>query len=275
MSIFRRKKSSAGLGSSTASLTSNSTSPPLPPKRRESVNTLAGANPSDSPRVYVDDFGRPVGGDRVAFGQEQAGSSFGNGYGIGDDDVPTELRLLYGYTPIETTLELSISRVAEIVARSAHELGTRGALACPTRPLCLRARPPELTVLCVAGLDTPLILSSMSLDLSLEGTVSLIRSYLVDQATWAYGASCGPFRPLRRAYLTRLHHRRLATRCTVVGGLVHEVGVGSIDQVSSCAFSHSLARRQLTLDLVALQRSGRPRLCQLGSVQRLQTCGKG
>lgn len=37
------------------------------------------------------------------------------------------------------------------------------------------------------GLSTPLILSSMSLDINMEGTCSLIRSYLTDPKTWAKG----------------------------------------------------------------------------------------
>lgn len=41
----------------------------------------------------------------------------------------------------------------------------------------------------MTGLDTPLILSSMALDISLDGVCSLIRSYLEDHETWPQGSS--------------------------------------------------------------------------------------
>lgn len=40
----------------------------------------------------------------------------------------------------------------------------------------------------VIGLSTPLILSSMALDITLDGACQLIRSYLADRQAWAYGA---------------------------------------------------------------------------------------
>lgn len=40
-----------------------------------------------------------------------------------------------------------------------------------------------------AGLSTPLILSSMALDITLDGACQLIRSYLADRQAWAYGGS--------------------------------------------------------------------------------------
>lgn len=43
----------------------------------------------------------------------------------------------------------------------------------------------------LAGLDTPLVLSTMSLDISADDTSSLIRSYLTDANEWAYSQ----FRP--------------------------------------------------------------------------------
>lgn len=42
--------------------------------------------------------------------------------------------------------------------------------------------------ICYAGLNTPLILSSLALDLKAEGVISLIRSYLnSSHQEWLYG----------------------------------------------------------------------------------------
>jgi hypothetical protein len=185
MSIFRRKKSSAKLNPAGAGSLSTGTSPPLPSKGRRNSASQSLASPGGpDERLYVDDFGRPI-GERPAFGKEQHGLGFGKGFGVGDDDAPTELQLLYGYQSIETLLELPVQRVEEIVSRCAAEIRARGELLCWGGE---RRAWWKLTPSFCAGLDTPLMLSSMSLDLTLEGTCSLIRSYLADPQTWAYGA---------------------------------------------------------------------------------------
>lgn len=133
MSIFRRKKSSRALNSAPASPIQQNDSPPLPPKdRRASSGQILSSEPQ---RLYVDDFGRPV-GDRPAFGRELNGTgptrAFGNGYGVGDDEPAsnTELALLFGYTPVATIVELPVQRVEELVAKVATEIRTRGESRC-------------------------------------------------------------------------------------------------------------------------------------------------
>lgn len=201
MSIFRRKKSSKNLNSASAPSSPSQRgdySPPLPPKDRRASSTQV---PSSEPqRLYVDDFGRPV-GDRPAFGRELNGTgpprAFGTGYGVGDDEPASELQLLFGYTPVETTIELPVQRVEELVNKVATEIRTRGELsslfgkhrrAAVGGVAHSRGGGAETNFsLYPTGLDTPLILSSLSLDLFVEGSCSLIRSYLADMQAWARG----------------------------------------------------------------------------------------
>ncbi|BGP67094.1 hypothetical protein RTG_00488 [Rhodotorula toruloides ATCC 204091] len=161
MSMFKKKKSLLRLrpGSSESSNPSST----LPTRRVASGPTLPSPPPQDTSfPVRIDDFGRPITTDRPAFAAQTTGSSgFGNGYGVGEDNEvqPAEMQLLYGYAPIATTVELGIIKVERIVQACAEQIRKR-------------------------GLDTPLILSSMALDLSLDGVCSLIRSYLEDHETW-------------------------------------------------------------------------------------------
>ncbi|BGP12621.1 hypothetical protein JCM10213_008758 [Rhodosporidiobolus nylandii] len=159
MSLFRRKKSSSKLKQPTPE------PPPFsPPSSPLHSTLLPPASPStvDFRSLHIDDFGRPVEAvPAFAAGSGGGGAPFGSGFGAGEDDPPAEMMLLYGYAPLSTTLELSIVNVEEIVARCSQEIRQR-------------------------GLDTPLIMSSMALDLSLEGVCSLIRSYLDSPQTWAH-----------------------------------------------------------------------------------------
>ncbi|GAA6014815.1 hypothetical protein JCM11491_002126 [Sporobolomyces phaffii] len=156
MSLFRRKKSSSKLKSPEHS--------PLPRSSSGSFSQRASASPQQtSPQaLHVDDFGRPV--DRPAFAtQPERGTAFASGYGVGDDDgppsSPQEMQLLYGYAPLGTQLEFGIGKVEDIVTKCAAQIRQR-------------------------GLDTPLIMSSRALDISLEGVCSLIRSYLENTKSW-------------------------------------------------------------------------------------------
>ncbi|SCV68870.1 BQ2448_991 [Microbotryum intermedium] len=130
---------------------------------------------SNHSKKHVDDFGRPV-DHRPAFGKDSLGLGSHGGHGTtpnssglpsyaADDDATaggdSDMQLLFGYAPIETLLELSVERVLEIVVKCSEQIRTR-------------------------GVDTPLILSSMSLDLTMEGTCSLIRSYLADRSAWTF-----------------------------------------------------------------------------------------
>ncbi|GAA5896383.1 uncharacterized protein JCM6883_006886 [Sporobolomyces salmoneus] len=157
MSLFRRKKSTSKLKSKEPS--------PLP---RSSSGGFHPSSSSSSPlqanSLHVDDFGRPV--DRPAFSTPQPERSFGNGFGVGEDpDVGTssspqgEMQLLYGYAPLGTQLEFSITKVEAIVQACA---------------VAIRQR----------GLDTPLIMSSRALDIKLDSVCSLIRAYLEDPTSW-------------------------------------------------------------------------------------------
>ncbi|GAA6062080.1 hypothetical protein JCM10212_006503 [Sporobolomyces blumeae] len=165
MSLFRRKKSTSRLKGGTGSDS-------IP--RSASLSKLPSSSPHTSPpTVHVDDFGRPI--DRPAFSSQphtpQLGGggqgSFANGSprtgggGGGEGGGGGDQMLLYGYGPIATGLELGIARVEDIVSRCAVEIRQR-------------------------GLDTPLIMSSMALDISLDEICSLIRSYLDDARTWEH-----------------------------------------------------------------------------------------
>ncbi|GAA5894318.1 hypothetical protein JCM5296_005136 [Sporobolomyces johnsonii] len=170
MTLFRKKKSSPKLRTSIEPSPSVlSLASPLTRRRSSAASStplsLAPAAGLVPPQIHVDDFGRPV--DLPAFSNQTgtAAAAFGSGYGVGDDslavDPQAELQLLYGYAPLSTTLELGVTMVEYIVSKCAVQIRQR-------------------------GLDTPLIMSSMALDISLEGVCSLIRSYLADVGTWEY-----------------------------------------------------------------------------------------
>ncbi|GAA5932504.1 hypothetical protein JCM3775_005938 [Rhodotorula graminis] len=163
MSLFKKKGTARKLSFSPDP---SSSSPSSSAALDAAGPHLASPPPSPyEPSLHIDDFGRPV--TQPAFAAAAAGGGasprFGDGYGVGDDldtAQPAEMQLLYGYTPIATTLELSIVKVDKVVAACADEIRRR-------------------------GLDTPLIMSSMALDISLDGVCSLIRSYLDDSVDWA------------------------------------------------------------------------------------------
>ncbi|GAA5852943.1 hypothetical protein JCM9279_000087 [Rhodotorula babjevae] len=159
MSLFKKKGTARKLSFGPDPSASSPSSTLDPPPHLASPSSPYEAS------IHIDDFGRPI--TQPAFAAAAAGGGgsprFGEGYGVGDDlepAQPAEMQLLYGYTPIATTLELSIVKVDKIVATCADEIRRR-------------------------GLDTPLIMSSMALDISLDGVCSLIRSYLDDPADWA------------------------------------------------------------------------------------------
>lgn len=70
------------------------------------------------------------------------------------------MQLLYGYGPIGTTVELGVVKVEKIAVACAEEIRSR-------------------------GLDTPLVLSTMALDLTVDAINSLCRSYIADPASLA------------------------------------------------------------------------------------------
>lgn len=118
-SLFGRKKSAKG----------SSGSPPSPPSK--SPRSKASGAPSLSTtseiatagaKLHLDDFGREIKPQPAFLGNES--KVFGSGYGVGEEE---ELQLLFGYGPIETTRELSVGAVGEIVGRCSHEIRTRGA----------------------------------------------------------------------------------------------------------------------------------------------------
>ncbi|SCZ91004.1 BZ3500_MvSof-1268-A1-R1_Chr1-3g02467 [Microbotryum saponariae] len=202
--VFGRKKSNTKLGAGSGGNRSDPSypsqaapPPPVGPGHGHSSNSLAVGHASTSratggkrstesamtlhsnhSKKHVDDFGRPI-DHRPAFGKDSLGlATHGSGQGTtgapnssglpsyAADDDPTaggdsDMQLLFGYAPIETLLELSVERVLEVVVKCSEQI---------------RAR----------GVDTPLILSSMSLDLTMEGTCSLIRSYLADPSAWTF-----------------------------------------------------------------------------------------
>lgn len=147
------------------------------------------------PRITVDDFGRPV-VDRPAFTRQLQGV-----HGVGEEkDGPTEFVLEYGFTPIETALELPVEvglkddggeectdlcsllsnkqRVLRLVTEASREIRARG------QPAHLDVCAYFTLTGALTGLETPQILSSMALDISLESTCGLIRSYLADPQLW-------------------------------------------------------------------------------------------
>ncbi|GAA5898684.1 hypothetical protein JCM6882_000896 [Rhodosporidiobolus microsporus] len=166
MSLFKKRKSSSKLKTPVQEAPSfpSSLSPTSTARRATSPSPIPSASPSsfDLSSIHVDDFGRPIEQPLPAFAASLGAAPFGSGYGVGEDDgLPAaEMQLLYGYAPIATTLELSVIQVEEIVSQCAEQIRRR-------------------------GLDTPLIMSSLALDISLEGVCSLIRSYLDDPKGWA------------------------------------------------------------------------------------------
>ncbi|GAA5962875.1 hypothetical protein JCM21900_005642 [Sporobolomyces salmonicolor] len=166
MTLFRRKKSSSKLRTSAEPSPSVLSVPSSLVRRRSSAASatplsLAPAGGLPPPQIHVDDFGRPA--DLPAFSNQTG--AFGSAYGVGDDslavDLQAELQLLYGYAPLSTTLELGVAKVEDIISKCAVQIRQR-------------------------GLDTPLIMSSMALDITVDGVCSLIRSYLADVRTWEY-----------------------------------------------------------------------------------------
>ncbi|GAA5918830.1 hypothetical protein JCM1841_002760 [Sporobolomyces salmonicolor] len=166
MTLFRKKKSSSKLRTSAEPSPSVLSLPSSLVRRRSSAASatplsLAPAGGLPLPQIHVDDFGRPA--DLPAFSNQTG--AFGSAYGVGDDslavDPQAELQLLYGYAPLSTTLELGVAKVEDIVSKCAVQIRQR-------------------------GLDTPLIMSSMALDITVDGVCSLIRSYLADVRTWEY-----------------------------------------------------------------------------------------
>ncbi|GAA5992010.1 hypothetical protein JCM10908_000695 [Rhodotorula pacifica] len=156
MSVFKRRKSTSKLRNGTDS------TPRLPSSfdkhsnlaapRRVASGPAASASQPDplapgSP-VHIDDFGRPV-LQRPAFVAERDEERHPNGA------QQAELQLLYGYGPIGTTVELGIVKVEKIASACAQEIRTR-------------------------GLDTPLVLSTLALDLTVDNVNSLCRAYLAD-----------------------------------------------------------------------------------------------
>lgn len=117
----------------------------------------------------IDDFGRPIRRPVPALSNASLASRPASPdpgaprYGVGDEeDDPSaliELQLLYGYSPMYPALELSVSQVADICELCCHYLTLR-------------------------GLDTPLLLSSMALDLEIEGPSSLARSYVKNRPAY-------------------------------------------------------------------------------------------
>ncbi|KAM0793218.1 hypothetical protein ACM66B_000685 [Microbotryomycetes sp. NB124-2] len=149
--MFKRKRSLLRLGGRDKS-TNDGGVPGSPPRvERTSSRTRADDQHSaqhNQPRVFVDDFGRPILEDKPAF---SALSLHG-----GSPAADADLALIFGYMPLEATVELSIDRVADLIQLAGDEIRRR-------------------------GLQTPLVLSSMALDISAEGTNSLVRSFLTDR----------------------------------------------------------------------------------------------
>ena len=187
MSLFRRKKSSS-------KLKSNERQSPLPRSSSGSFSSPQLLDQATPPTLHVDDFGRPI--DRPAFSTPQPDRTFGNGFGVGDDREfgspsgsasPQEMQLLYGYAPLGTQLELGITKVEDIVKKCAIQIRERGE-SLSLYPRSTLSKPMLTTHLSFEGLDTPLIMSSRALDISLEGNCSLIRSYLEDSQSWENGS---------------------------------------------------------------------------------------
>lgn len=125
MSLFRRKKSSAKLNKQPSP--EPSSTPSLPTSRLTA--SLSHAPPTsswDTPSTHVDDFGRPISTLQPAFSSYGGSAPFGAGFGVGEDEIQGETALLYGYTPLSTTLELSVVQVEEIVARCAASIRKQG-----------------------------------------------------------------------------------------------------------------------------------------------------
>lgn len=134
MSLFRRKKSSAKLNNHSSPQPPSTPSYPTSPPR---ATSLSAAPPSswDTPQtqLHVDDFGRTI-PPQPAFATNGGGVPFGQGFGIGEDEIQGEAQLLYGYTPLFTTLELSVVQVEDVVAKCAASIRKSGVFSCFPAP---------------------------------------------------------------------------------------------------------------------------------------------
>lgn len=95
--------------------------------------------------THIDDFGRPILNPTPAFTLASTSTS--------SSDQAQELQLLYGYTGLYTQIELDIKTTFQLVKLISNQL---------------KSRP----------LDSPLLFSSHALDLSIDSTHSLIRSFI-------------------------------------------------------------------------------------------------
>lgn len=124
MSLFRRSKSKTQLSSSSAPSTSAGAPPPppLPP-----IKQLRRKDSSQSLTVkHVDDFGRVIERPAPAFVTEGSPYLGADQQDELDGAEPREFALLYGYSPLETTLELTVQEVELLCVRCAAEIRTRG-----------------------------------------------------------------------------------------------------------------------------------------------------
>ncbi|GAA5872254.1 hypothetical protein JCM3774_003326 [Rhodotorula dairenensis] len=160
MSVFRRRKSlsKARNGTdATPQLAAAADHHPLtfgtPRRVASGPASPASQRTPPTPRspVHIDDFGRPV-PQRPAFAAERDPDRRLDG------PQAENMQLLYGYGPIGTHVELGTVQVEKIVSACANEIRTR-------------------------GLDTPLVLSTMALDLTVDDVNSLCRAYLADPAS--------------------------------------------------------------------------------------------
>lgn len=118
--------------------------------KKGSASPSISSGNSPSSKLHLDDWGRQLSVAPPAFSstssnggaaRPSANGEFGSGYGIGDDSDVRELVLMYGYSPVATTLELSPDSVVEIVVACAGEILQRGAWAAtPGRSPGTRAR---------------------------------------------------------------------------------------------------------------------------------------
>lgn len=123
-------------------------------------STLASVpiQPPSLPIVHIDDFGRPLPNPPPAF--TLANQRYKSRRTLRRDSSETqnekELQLLYGYTGLYTDVDLDLSTTAQAIDMVTQQIKSR-------------------------ALDTPLLFSTQALDISIEGTHSLIRSFVNDQ----------------------------------------------------------------------------------------------
>lgn len=120
--VFGRKKSIGAQDSPPP--------PPLPSKSSSLFSSskskkLAYPEPISEGKVHLDDWGRMSGNLPPAFVSGGAGTSGGNHYGVGEDEL-VENSLIYGYTAIETEYECEIEGVLLAVRQIAEQIKTRG-----------------------------------------------------------------------------------------------------------------------------------------------------